>query len=67
MTVNQARTLALMRALPICALAAVSLAACGAPQDGSQGDGARSGQLRFMEDSTGASAAAPAARVGGGG
>lgn len=65
MTVNQARPLALMRALSMGALAAVSLAACGAPQDGSEGESGRSGggPLRFLDDRSGAGA--PAARVGG--
>lgn len=68
MTVNQARPLALMRALSMGAVAAVSLAACGAPQDGADGESGRSGggPLRFLDDRAGAGApAAPAARVGG--
>jgi peptidyl-prolyl cis-trans isomerase C len=66
LTVNQARPLALMRVLSMSALTAVCLTACGAPQDGSEGEAGRtgSGQLRFLDER--ASAGAPAARVGGG-
>lgn len=65
MTVNQARPLAFTAVLSMGALIAASLAACGAPQDGAEGETGRtaSSQLRFLDDR--ARSSAPAARVGG--
>lgn len=64
MTVNQARPLSLLYALPMAVLAGACLAACSGSDEGETATAGRSGadHLRFMEDRSGAGT--PAARVG---